>query len=230
MDSRDNSNFNEEVTSLYKVFQAREKGIVSPVFELPKLTHPESKRIAARYILFPFSLILILALAAWLFYPSEWLKLVILILTLVGYVGIIAVQLLELYAEKGSILQFLKNPLVIFMKSLVEESADELKLSAELKNFSIESLKLVKRGLDAGYQSINQRVGLLVGAIEKIGIFPGLVTLYLAASTKTSPKIAVFIAVAMLSLYMLAFAVHHALPRLQYYQNLIDFELERRQN
>ncbi|EIC29093.1 hypothetical protein [Methylomicrobium album] len=230
MDRSNTAKFDEEVNELYKLLQKKENAIVSPLFEIPKLAHPESKRIGKRYILIPFALALSLAVVGWIFHPNEWLKFIILVLTLVGYIGIIAVQILELYADKGSILQFLKNPLIIFINSLVEESAHEMMLAAELKKFSNDSLEMVKRSLEVGHLAISQRIGIFVGVIDKTGVLPGLVTLYFAAASKTSQQVAVLVAVAMFVIYIFAFAVHHALPRLNYYISLIDFELKRRKN
>lgn len=230
MNNGSNLEFENEVKKLYELFHKHEESNVSPIFSKPKLTHPESKRIGKRYILFPFFLAMLVAVTDWIYSQSELSKIVVLLLTLVGYVGIMAVQLMELYAEKGSILQFLKNPLVVFTNSLVEDATMELKLLEELKKFSGESLELLRRNLEAGHLAISHRIGILVGAMEKIGILPGLITLYIAASSNGSQRFAVFVALAMFAIYVFSFTIHQALPRLHFYKGLIEFELVRRKN
>lgn len=220
----------DEVAKLYGLLHQREAGIISGVFELPKPVHPESKRILSRYVAAPYSLMILLFLFGWFIYPNDALKVVVIVLLLVGYVGIIAFQLLEIYAERGTLYQMLKNPLALYTKSLVEDPEFDVFLAESLKGFSSEALRIVRARLETDQKAIVHRLGATVGSLDKVGVIPGFFSLYVAASASAYQKFAVGAAAAVFFIYMFAYAIHQVWPRLSMYLNFIQAELKRRKD
>ena len=82
--------------------------------------------------------------------------------------------------------------------------------------------------IEERHKGIVYSFALLIGAFDKLGLIPGIVTLYLAATAKQSPKMIIGLSIGMFALYLLAFIIHDALPRLGFYLQLLELEIDRR--
>ncbi|MBA3979885.1 MAG: hypothetical protein C0462_04700 [Alcanivorax sp.] len=107
----------------------------------------------------------------------EPLRNVALLAGLVFLLSVLALVLVQAFV----IVATLHSPL----KGYAEAAAGRLKQRADfvssLGKFPSESLSLAKRILESDAQQIQQRIGLLIGAIEKIGFIPAGLALYYAA-------------------------------------------------
>ncbi len=225
----DKESLENEIRSIYQILHEREKGTVSPLFEINQASHPQTKRIAVRYIIAPFLLAIIIGFGSWLYEPDESLKLIILVLILIGYVGIVFVQFLEIYAERGFLKQIIRNPLALYTQSLIEKSACDVDFLIAIQSFSTHALRVAKVRLEVDQKAIMHRLGVIVGSLDKVGIIPGMFSLYLAAWSSSHQSFSVTAAVVIFFFFVMALAVHHTLPRLALYSGFIETELNRRE-
>jgi hypothetical protein len=217
-----------EVGEIYKALSLYEEA-TEPLFEKPSYSHPQSKSIFKRFVLAPtifFGLFVLLVLG--IGWPLEYIKLAFLLLMLFWYVAIPVVQIMEIVADGPEMLRFLRNPNKIVIEALSSVVEGDCELTRSLSTCSIDALKLVKSRLEAHHAAIEVRLGVMVGALAKVGIVPGLITLVLAASSKFESYITVPLAIFVFFLYILAFTVLFSIPRLGLYVKLIQDEIERK--
>ncbi len=224
MCNKEKSVLGSEIESIYLTLMKNESDNESPFSGILNLLHPQSKRIIYRYVLSPFLAIGVIFLL-WLYFQSDVLKVIMIIFIFAGYVGIFVVQILEFIAGWKDTKQFFNNPIKIVLSSLQDASKKDLLLLDELGKYSSESLKYVKCRIDSQEKAIEKRIGVLVGAIEKIGIIPGVLTLYLAAISHNSQRLAFTAAVVVLFMYFLSFIIHFSIPRLSLYSRLLEHKI-----
>lgn len=218
-----------EMDGLYKLFLQEESDNPAQFFSYPELTHTQSERLINHYVIASFVIIAVfLALYFGDFVSGEIVKLVMLLLMLLGYMGIAVVLLLEIYSDRRDILKIFKNPLSLAFEGLLTASKSDVKLMGAIQDYSTEVLGLVKSRLEIQKTGIERRMGILVGAVEKMGVLPGLLTLYLAYKESES-QVLFCLAIFVFILYLCALSVHYALPRLEVYSRLINLELGRRE-
>nr|MBV6631389.1 hypothetical protein [Oceanococcus sp. HetDA_MAG_MS8] len=216
------------IDEIYAAFARYEEGIVVPLFEKPTLKHPQSWSILSRYVLAPllvFGLYAVVVL--WVGWPLDYIKMAFLLLLLLWYVSLPSVQLMELYADRKELYQFLKNSNQLVISGLRQSVPEDLKLMQALKNRPVDALQLALDRISAQQGTIDRRVGALAGALDKIGIVPGLITLIIAASSKQNEQVTFFVAVVAFVVYLSAFIIHYSLPRLGLYTKLLESEIER---
>jgi len=106
-----------------------------------------------------------------------------------------------------------------------ETALDFTKLSS-LNDVQSEVICFANRHLITERESFERRIGVLVGALEKIGLIPGFATLYLAwvklTEQKTSISIDPWMAGAVFCLYFFAVYFHFLFTRLDRYIATLD--------
>ncbi len=87
-----------------------------------------------------------------------------------------------LYSLATSISSFLfiKNPVKFYLKNLIGNLKKESFVISQLSEKDPESLKATYERLEFESNKLNSRVCFLVGALDKVGIIPGLIALYFA--------------------------------------------------
>ena len=179
---------------------------------------------------FIVSLIIILCLAIFGKIPSFAFS--ALILVSISYSGMLIFQLALLIESRNGIITFFKNPLTMILDRVKDETIlDHNKLSS-LADTENEVINQIRRHLISEKESFERRVGVLVGALEKVGLIPGLVTLYLAWAKVMGKSISVdpWLAVSVFTLYFIAFYCHHLFSRMERYIGTIDEIIEYRIN
>ncbi len=113
------------------------------------------------------------------------LELPLILLTLVFYLVAMCWQI----ALVIPIIKFFKNPTGQLLQSFEESAANELATINSLSNVSPETIEYLSDRLILAKDQLNKRMAFLIGAVEKIGLLPGLVASLLALSTlsKTEP-------------------------------------------
>ena len=219
----------DEVESIYRNIKSFTQGDDSKLFTKPTIKHDETPKVIKRYVLIPAILIVITIVFGFVAsIPYQYIKAVVLLLLLVFYVGLGAAQLLEIYAEKDSTFQFLNDPNIALLEGVSSTSEKDIQFSLALKEYSKESLLLVKNRLQTQQLSVQRRIGAMVGAIDKIGVLPGMLTLYLAAISKGMQVVEFTIVGVVFIMYVFAYSVHFALPRLGFVIEMIKSEIDSR--
>lgn len=223
------TNVEHEVREIYDLLSRHEEHVSVPLFEKPSLNHPQSKRIINRFVLIPF--LAFVSFTVFNFakgWPVEYIKLAFFVFLIVVYVALPTVQILEIYQDSREFMKFFKNSNEVVLEGLVETIADDCHLACSLEGFSAEALQLVKDRIEAQRIAIDARLGAMVGALPKIGIVPGLITVFIAASSQLNEIVTILIAIVAFVAYILVFAIHFSLPRFGYYVNLLDSEIQRK--
>jgi len=225
----DTTKISDEVNSIYKNLLNITDGDEVKLYTKPKPQHYETIKVLKRYVLIPFILIIISSIIVLSFSLAiEYLKIATLLLLLVSYVGIGAAQMLELYAGRKEIGKLLCNPNYLILNDLHSKSQNDIDLITFFKQYSTESLLLVQNNLKLQHTSIEKRIGILVGAVEKIGVIPGVLTLYLAAVSEGVQIVQLSIVGVVFVMYVFAYSFHYSLPKLCYFANIIQLELDAR--
>lgn len=155
----------------------------------------------------------------------------VLFLISIGYIGMIAFQISLIIEERRNLLLFLKNPLTIILNRVKDETTLDYSKLCSLNDVQPEVLCHAYRHLITERESFERRTGILVGALEKVGLIPGFATLYLAWSKLAEQKISIdpWIAGAVFVLYFFAFYFHLLFTRLDRYIATLD-EIIKEQN
>ncbi|MCI5219156.1 MAG: hypothetical protein D3914_08195 [Candidatus Electrothrix sp. LOE2] len=223
---------NEEVQEIYKFFMEFDKKTATPILEVKDVIHhPSTGKLAGCYVGIPLAITVVMYLL-YLIFGCPVLKLLTLLAQLASYAGFIAIALFDSFTGIKKLFPelkaFITNPLITLFEGRISASKDNTRLLITLRKFSLESLQIAQEMIEQQRNSVLNRIAILTGALDKVGLLPGLASLYFAMTAKGSPKIAMGMALAMSLLYLLAFVVHDALPRLGGYLRLLKLEINRR--
>lgn len=226
--SDDSKDLESQLIDIYSAISVYEENVAVPLFQWPSLKHPQSRKILVRYVLFPFLLFLgFWATVYFADWSSDYFKFSLLLLLLFWYVALPTVQFMEIYADRTELMQFFKNSNQVVVDGLCQSTSADSTLVKALKKHSIESLQLAKNRISAQQAAIEARVGALAGALDKVGIVPGLITLIIAAMSEQNVNITLFVTIVIFGVYVFAFNVHYSLPRLGFYVKLLESEISR---
>lgn len=151
-----------------------------------------------------------------------------LILVSVGYLGIIAFQIALFIEEWEHITSLFRNPLTVILNRVEKETILDYTKLAAISDSERNVLRHVRRHLVTERESFERRIGVVVGALEKVGLIPGFVTLYLAWAKLEEQKysIDIWVAVGVFILYFFAFYCHYLFTRMDRYIGTIDEIIE----
>lgn len=228
----------QQSKGIYEFLIKLEQKNAASLFESPSFRHRLSKHIFRRYGLdLLFALIVfsgaVIAMAKVfeLFSVSqafEFIKWACIFVFLVLYVSIPSVQIMELYADRRDMLKLVRHPNVIVFEGLIKSLKADCALRNALHSISIEALELVRARIDVQRAGIELRMGALIGALPKIGVVPGLITLIFAANSNLNDFLALVVAAVVILLYVFAYSIHYSMPRLDLYIQLIQSEIDGR--
>jgi predicted nucleic acid-binding protein len=228
VESDDGKDLESQLSEIYSAISVYEKNIAVPLFQWPSVKHPQSRKILICCVLFPFllflSFLVVVYFADW---SSDYIKFAFLLLLLCWYIALPAVQLMEIYADRTELIQFFSNSNQVVVDGLCESISADTTLVKALKKHSLESLHLAKNRISAQQAAIETRVGNLAGALDKVGIVPGLITLIIAAVSEQNKIITLSVTIVIFAVYVSAFTIHYSLPRLSFYVKLLESEISR---
>lgn len=164
----------------------------------------------------------------WLYEMVPNIGFAALVLISFGYLGMIAFQVSLLIENRQQIGLFFKNPLSTILQRVERETIlDYTKMFSALES-EIDVLRHVRRHLMIERESFERRIGVLVGALEKVGLIPGFITLYLAWAKFSEQSLSIdpWIAVSVFVLYFFAFYFHYLFSRMDRYIGTLDEIIE----
>lgn len=112
------------------------------------------------------------------FTKVPWLKFMALVLTLAFYFNAMLWQLSLVIP----ILKFFRNPAGDLLKVVESDASKEVSSMTGLASVSTEAIQYVADRLVLAKQQLHARMAFLVGAVEKVGVLPGVVASLLALS------------------------------------------------
>lgn len=159
---------------------------------------------------------------------ENWLSLFILLLLLLFYVSVFVFQIIEFVKTSEDLKTIFRNPLTSSLEKVSEDCKRGVEFISRLQTLDRESISFVHDQVVHEHQAFASRVGLFVGAIDKVGVLPGLISLYiswqnLGASDTSNFTIKYTIPIAIASLYAFALYAHFSLLRLGMYASFLKF-------
>lgn len=171
----------------------------------------------------------LLCLGINLYFDSNGITFTGLIFLFVSYIGTILQHLLVLFANWQDFIKILSKPFSLIIHNTKVTVRYDALLYKALMYFSIQELKYISNRMKTERNTLNSKVSLLIGGIDKIGIFPGVVATLISlnqigssgASSWAQP-----IAYASIILYIFGFLFHNAIIRADEKIHLIDFIID----
>jgi hypothetical protein len=166
-------------------------------------------------------------------------KVVGLYLLLISCVAALVTPLIDMFANRRVLKQFLKDPWVLAHENVLEASAFDSETVVSLQGIGVEELAFAKLETTVEREALERRTALLVGAVEKAGILPSIIgfcviilkigeTTQSAAQTNSLPWWMLALTYAAIGLQLLAIAVHMVVIRMDRHIKLLDFSTNHR--
>lgn len=192
-------------------------------------------RISSRFFFYvglgPFVASVIILLLLYCFKGPKIFFLSPLVLISIGYIGIVVSNIAYIVEERKDLKMFFKNPVKMILGNIRNESVVDMDLFKSIVDKSTSSLVYIKEHIENERIHFERRLGILVGALEKIGLIPGLATLYFAwaKAGESGPfSIQTGTAISVFSLYLLAVYYHLQFGRLDRYIRTFSVAIEHR--
>lgn len=189
--------------------------------------HKFITRVFSELVIFPATLSLLLGLIIY-FWDQEWLLSTSLSALMAAYVGILLYPFIVFIVHRKSVLKILRHPFSILLGNAKTMAAADQRYLNALQRRSSAELKFLRLEVKSEKSAFEKRLSIVVGAIEKIGIFPG----FLAVAAvhvrlgEQQPLWLYAIAYATPILYIVSALSHYLLIRLERQVALIDLILE----
>lgn len=213
---------------MFRVLHAlnlREIGARHKASSTPK--HQLSARLFLELVVFPFCLALTLAFALYLT-GEKWLTMVSLTALLVAYFGILIYPLVALLIHRSSAWKALKNPFSILLTNARMAAAVDQRYIRALRSRSEAELRFLKFQVDSERAAFEKRLALVVGSVEKVGVFPGFlaIAVVLVRLGDQQPDWVYAVAYATPALYVMGAMSHFLLMRLERQAGLVKLVLD----
>lgn len=181
--------------------------------------------------IYPFIIAFFFAFIYKFYSEHEVLKILGLISLLISYIGLILQPFITAYIYKNSIKQFFTSPLSKMLSISKEKASVDKKALRYLLAKEAYKLSFLKIEISSEREAFSKRINLLIGAIDKIGLFPGLLALFVTLSnSETIYSQWIYIAAYVIPLlYFLGIAMHMELDKLERIEKLIDYAIEEKQ-
>jgi len=183
------------------------------------------------FVIFPAALSIIFIIPAIYSGSSSLWKLSPLLSVALSYIGIVVCQVSLIFEQRKDLMDLARNASSVTLGAVRNECLKDLEVVESLLQYEKSSVDYVYKHLVVERQAFERRVGVLVGALEKIGIIPGIFTLLFAFWSKINLSPAPYIvegaAIGVLFLYVMAFNFHFHFNRLDRYIGLFEYVIER---
>ncbi|WP_233008011.1 hypothetical protein [Rheinheimera faecalis] len=158
-----------------------------------------------------------------------WLRSPSLYFLLVTYIAGIAQPFVMLIVHGRSISNFFKDPKNLILTKISVSSAVDTKYLPMFSRYPLRRLELVALELKSGKDAFDKRISLVVGAISRVGIVPGLFALLFTwQKAPISGGWLEIIAYSLPGLYLMGFWAHMHNLKIERMSRLLDFVIEDR--
>ena len=216
------------IDSLYRVlFIINEKEI-----KLYKLKNKRDNRLAATSLVSGFSLAclsILLFIVNKFYFQSDVVKLISNLILLLSYITFFLQPFVMMWFNRGVIIKVFTNPLSIFLDNSKATAYNDLFAISRLSSKPVENLRFLKLELEAERTSLEKRVSLISGAIEKVGLIPGLLALIVTIGKLggEQPSWVYGVAYSIPIFYFISTAIHMQVSKLERMEALVEEAIER---
>lgn len=155
-----------------------------------------------------------------------------LVLLLLSYLATLAYPFLLAWTNRRALSAAVKNPLSILLQNASATAAVDARVMPRLVRYPVEDLELLLLEVKAEKEFYERRISLVVGAIEKIGLGPGLLAAGVSLSNLKSdqPEWISALAYATPILYLFGMAAHFFLMRLDRLVKVVELAVSRKKS
>ncbi len=170
------------IDSLYRIIQVMNNKRIKENKKLAKLNH--SRKITVLFFISIIILLISIVIQLTNIYTikSHFISNISLLFLMISYIFIVAQPLFFVLIHKKTIKKIISNPFDVLLHNSKKCAVNDLRIIKSLRTKSKKELELLKLELIAEKNESEKRVSLLIGAIEKIGIFPGILALIVTVS------------------------------------------------
>lgn len=146
----------------------------------------------------------------------------------ISYISIIFNMLLEIYTEFGLIKKTFKDPFSLIIANAQRHALTDMVSYHNLKKFTLNELQYLNSQLCSERDAFSRRITLIIGSIEKVGLFPGILAMIIMmnkAPNQQTPWI-ISIAVGICILSFLSVGFLFSINRLERIIKLIELSIE----
>jgi len=222
---------NSEIESIYRIIKAINTHEVKQLNAKQKTKKNRFLfRLYFEIIVFPFCLAVILGLSKKYFGAPEWVTAPGLLALLLSYIGIIVHPIVSAAMNKNELCKSIKKPFSTMLDNSKKSTLVDNKFIKYLENKNIESLQLVYSKVSLEKKEFEKRVSLVIGAIEKIGILPGILAsvITVAKFDDKTPGWIYSIAYATPILYLFGAFAHVIISKLERMALVLEFVIDRK--
>ncbi|CAJ1924775.1 hypothetical protein HLBENOHH_04429 [Aeromonas dhakensis] len=150
----------------------------------------------------------------------------------ISYVGIIIQNIMMLFVNRSDFIELFSRPFSLIISNTVATVRYESMLYRALMYRSTQEIQYVLNRIKAERNVLSNKISLLIGGIEKIGLFPGLVAMFMSfgqLGNNNVPSWVEPIAYASIALYIFGFLFHNAIIRADERILLLDYIIDLRE-
>lgn len=180
----------------------------------------------------PFLVAVAAAAARKLFGAPDFVGLIGLILLVLSYLATLAYPFLLAWTNRLALSAAVKNPLSLLLQNASATATVDARVMPRLVRNAVEDLELLLLEIKAEKEFFERRLSLVVGAIEKIGLGPGLLAAGVSLSNLKSdqPEWVSALAYATPILYLFGVAAHFLLMRLDRFVKVVELAVSRKKS
>lgn len=202
--------------------------------ELAKQRERHINSVFKYMVIFPF-LLSMLFLFIKSFLNNDFIVIAGLVFLTISYIGIIVQNIMMLFVNRSDFIELFSSPFSLIIGNAVATVRYESVLYRALMYRSTQEIKYILNRLKAERNVLSNKISLLIGGIEKIGLFPGLVAMFMSFGQLGSNNVPSWvepIAYASIALYIFGFLFHNAIIRADERIQLLDYivDLKEKQN
>jgi len=183
-------------------------------------------------VICPFLISMLLLIIKW-FLNNDIVIFIGLFFLAISYAGILTQNIMMIFINRLDFLELFSRPFSLIISNTVATVRYESVLYRALMYRSTQEIKYILNRLKAERNVLSNKVSLLIGGIEKIGLFPGLVAMFMSfgqLGNNNVPSWVEPIAYASIALYIFGFLFHNAIIRADEKIQLLDFIIEMKES
>lgn len=121
-----------------------------------------------------------------LVFKNQFMLFFALIFLLLAEISLLLSTVIDMLKSRKSIFLFFRQPSKILLQNLEFSTRTKIKFSQKLINFELTDLEFTKREIMSEKDHFDKRTSIITGTIDKIGIFPTILTTILLILTQIS--------------------------------------------
>ncbi len=184
------------------------------------------------FLVAPFLGAFAIAVVTEVFAVYDFVRDVGFILLILFYLGALSYPLLFAWLNRRNLVEVINNPLSPIIQNANVTTIVDARLMARLLKHKVEDLELLLLEIRGEKEFFGRRLSLVVGAIDKIGLGPGLLAVAVTFYSVESCQIGWIVALAYTIpiLYLFGFAAHFYLMQLDRIVKVVELSVARKKS